>query len=233
MSGAVVHRSRLPVAIMVAVVAAGTATLILRPRGGLIEPTAVQPEAYFSPAQLERAHSFREPQRLISLAGMALGGGTLALIVLRPPRRVRRLLERGAEHPLRGAALTGAGVSVAITVVGLPLAAWAHERAVDVGLSTQSLGPWLADVAKAAGIEAVLAALGGALALALIRRFPTRWWVPAAGVVVGFAVLALYLSPIVIDPIFNKFEPLPPGKLRSDILELSDRAGVDVGEVYR
>ena len=51
--------------------------------------------------------------------------------------------------------------------------------------------------------------------------------------VVGFAVLALYLSPIVIDPLFNRFEPLPKGELRSDVLRLADRAGVDVGEVYR
>jgi STE24 endopeptidase len=100
-------------------------------------------------------------------------------------------------------------------------------------LSTQSIGPWLADVAKSAGIGAVFAALGGALVIWLIRRFPARWWIPSAGVVVAFAVLTLYLSPVVIDPIFNKFEPLPKGQLRSDVLRLADRAGVDVGEVYR
>jgi len=218
---------------MVAVVAAGAATLILRPRGGLIEPTAVPPEAYFSPAQLERADAFREPQRLIGLASVLLSAATLGLVALRAPRPVRRLLERAAEHPARGAALTGAGISVAIVVVGLPLAAWSHERAVDAGLSTQSLGPWLGDVAKAAGVDAALAALGAVLALALVRRFSRRWWLPAAGVVVGFAVLTLYLSPIVIDPIFNKFERLPQGQLRSDVLELSERAGVEVGEVLR
>ena len=49
----------------------------------------------------------------------------------------------------------------------------------------------------------------------------------------AFAVLTLYLSPVVIDPLFNKFEPLPKGELRSDVLRLADRAGVDVGEVYR
>jgi len=221
------------VAIMVAVVAAGTATYILRPRGGLIEPTTVRPEAYFSPAQLERADDFREPQLLIDLAGIVLSGATLGLIALRPPRRVRRLLERGADHPLRGAALAGAGISVTVGVVGLPLAAWSHERAVDVGLATQSLAPWFGDVAKSAAIAAVFAALGAMLALALIRRFPRRWWLPAAALVVGLTVLMLYLFPVVIDPIFNKFEPLPSGKLRSDVLKLSDRAGVHVGQVYR
>jgi STE24 endopeptidase len=122
---------------------------------------------------------------------------------------------------------------VALVVVGLPLALARHERAVDVGLSTQSLGPWLNDVAKGTAIQAVISALGAALAMVLLRRFPRHWWIPGAGVVVGFAALTLYLSPILIDPIFNKFEPLPRGKLRSDVLELADRSGVDVGQVYR
>ena len=59
----------LPVAAVAAVVAAAAATLLIRPRGGLIEPAAVDPTAYFSPAELERAEDFRGPQRLLGLAG--------------------------------------------------------------------------------------------------------------------------------------------------------------------
>ena len=154
------------------------------------------------------------------------------MLALRPPRAVRRLLER-LEPPRAGRRAVGAGLALTLTVVGLPLAAWRHERAVDVGLSTQSLAPWLGDLAKSTAIEMVFAAIGGAVAIALIRRFPRNWWLPGAAIVVGFAVLTLYLSPIVIDPLFNRFEPLPKGELRSDVLRLADRAGVDVGEVYR
>jgi STE24 endopeptidase len=52
-------------------------------------------------------------------------------------------------------------------------------------------------------------------------------------VIVAFGVVTIWLFPIVIDPIFNDFEPLRPGATRSDVLELAERAGVDVGEVYR
>lgn len=227
------HRSRVPLALIVTAFAAAAATLILRPRGGLIDPTAIDVKAYFSSAELKRASDYGDLQRVLGLAGVALSGGTLAVIALRPPRRVRRLLDRSARRPLRGAALAGAGISVTLGVVGLPLAAWAHERAVDAGLSTQSIGPWLGDVAKSTAIGAAFAALGGALALALIRRFPRHWWLPSAGAVVGFAVLMLYLAPVVIDPIFNRFDPLPKGPLRSDVLRLAKEAGVDVGQVYR
>jgi STE24 endopeptidase len=51
--------------------------------------------------------------------------------------------------------------------------------------------------------------------------------------VVAYGVVTIWLYPIVIDPVFNKFEKLPPGQLRRDVLELADRAGVDVGQVYR
>ena len=45
--------------------------------------------------------------------------------------------------------------------------------------------------------------------------------------------MGLYFSPRLLAPLFNDFEPLPRGALRSDVLRLADRAGVDVGEVYR
>lgn len=215
-----------------AVLAAGAATLILRPRSGLIEPAAVQVTAYFSADELERAADFRDLQRILGIAGIAVSGAAVAALALRPPRRVRRALERAGRRPLLGAAAVGAGIATLVTVVELPLALWRHERAVDAGLSTQSLGPWLTDVAKATGVSAVLAAIGGLLAMALVRRFPRNWWAPGAVFVVVAATVMLYLQPVLVAPLFNRFEPLPRGELRSDVLKLADRAGVDVGEVY-
>jgi STE24 endopeptidase len=226
------RRLRLPLAILAAVAAAGVATFLLRPRSGIIDPAAVDVEAYFSAAQLERAEDFRDTQRLLGLAGIAVSGATLAVLAWRPPRRlpVAALLAR---RPLLGGAAAGAGISLLLVVVGLPLAAWRHDRAYDVGLSTQSWGPWLGDVAKSAGVDAVLAAAGGAVALALMRRFPRRWWIPGSTIVVAFGVITIWLWPVVIDPVFNDFDPLPRGRLRSEVLELARKADVKVGEVYR
>jgi STE24 endopeptidase len=211
-----IRRSRLPLAIVVAATAAVAATLVLRPRSGLVEPTAVEVTDYFSTAQLERARDYREPQRLIGLGGLAVSAGTLTLLALRPPRR---LTGRLARRPLVGGAAAGAGISLVLLAANLPLAAVSHERAVDV--------------AKAAGIEAVFAAGGGALALALMRRFRRHWWAPMAGCAVALGVVTLWLFPVVIDPLFNDFERLPDGRLRTETLALAREAGVDVGEVYR
>jgi STE24 endopeptidase len=227
------HRSRLPLAILGAVTAAGVATLLLRPRNGLIDPASVSTTAYFSPDELERARRFRRPQRALALGGAAASGATLALLALRPPAAVGAAFERAERRPLAGSAATAAGMSLVLVAVGLPLSAAAHRRAVNVGLSTQDWGSWLGDVGKSTALEAAFAGMGGTVATALVRRFPDDWWAPAAGAALLFSVVAIYIFPVVIDPIFNKFEPLPEGELRSEVLGLADRAGVDVGEVYR
>ena len=223
-------RLRLPLAILVAVAAAGAATFLLRPRSGLIEPAPVDVQAYFTAFQLERAEDFRSVQRVLGLAGIVVSTATLALLAWRPPRRPFELLGR---RPLLGAAAAGAGISLLLVVVELPLSALRRERAIDVGLITQTWTDWAGDLLLSSAINAALAGVGGLIALGLVRRFRRNWWAPAAGLVVAFGVFTIWLYPVVIDPLFNDFEKLPPGPVREDVLELAREADVDVGEVYR
>ena len=217
---------RLPVALVTAVVVAEAAVVVMRPRG-LPDPVPVQARDYFSAAQIEKAESFREGQLWIYVAQTALGLAVLALIVRRPPRRLEDL-----RRPNLAGAAVAAAISVTTAVVALPLAALARDRAKDVGLVTQAWPDWLGDQAKAAGIGAVFSAIGGAVLVFAMRRFGRRWWIPGAVVVVAFGAITTYAGPVLLDPVFNKFTPVPEGKLRSDVLELAREAGVDVGQVY-
>jgi STE24 endopeptidase len=223
------HRYRLPLALVVAAIAAGGATLLLRPRTGVVKPAPASAGDYFTPDQLDRAHDFRAPQRTILLASLALEGAVLVLLVARPPAALVRLGRR----PLAGAAAAGAALSIGLTVVGLPLSAVSEQRSRDFGLSTQNWGSWSGDVAKSTAIAAIFAAVGATVAVGLIRRAPRSWWLPGSVAIVGFSALLVFASPVVIDPLFNKFTPLPRGQLRSEVLALAKRANVDVGQVYR
>jgi len=223
-------RPRLPLAFVVTVAAAAVATYLLRPRSGLIEPAPVHAQQYFTAFQLERAEDFRGVQRILGVAGIGVGIATLAVLAWRPPRRLMARLE---VRPLLGGAAAGAGISLLLVATGLPISAWTRARALDVGLATQSWPDWAVDVVKSAGIGAITAAVGGLIAMALVRRFPRHWWAPAALLVIAYGVVTIWLYPIVIDPVFNRFDRLPDGQLRSEVLQLADRAGVDVGEVYR
>jgi STE24 endopeptidase len=82
------------------------------------------------------------------------------------------------------------------------------------------------------GIGALIAGLGGAAAVGLVRRYPRGWWVPGTVIVVAFGVVTIYAGPVVLDPLFNTFKTLPAGQTRDDVLELAKRAGVDVGDVF-
>jgi STE24 endopeptidase len=187
-----------------------------------------------SEAALERARDYRGGQRALAIGALAAQGAVLAVLAVGRPRAAKLALERLDQRPALGAAAAGAGLSVTLAVVGLPFDVAAHERAVDVGLSTQSLGPWLGDVAKGAGITALFAGAGAALLLALIRRFERAWWVPAAGGVVAVAALFSWLAPVVLAPVFNRFEALPEdSELRAEVLELGREGGVEIGEVFK
>ncbi len=215
------------------VLVAEAAVWLLRPGEQPPDPLPVVEDDYFAPSELERARDYRDGQRWLLIAGIAVEGAVVLAVALGHPSPVRRRLERLAARPLAGAAVAGAGVAVIGAAATLPTRLAAHERAVDFGLSQQSLGSWSWDVARSAGIACVLIAGGAFLLLALVRRFPRRWWLPGSGAVVVLATAFTWLAPVVLAPIFNRFEPLPESsELRSEVLELGRRGGVEIGEVY-
>lgn len=215
-----------------AIVVAEAAAWLLRP-SGVVEPVSAELGSYFDPDQVERARDYRSGQRLLMFGGLAAQGAVLVLLIGGRPAPLRRALDRAAERPLLGGAAAAAGLVVGLSVVTLPFDIAAHERAADVGISTQDLGEWGLDWVKANAISAVLAAAVGSAALALIRRYPRNWWIPGSAAVVVLAAVFTWLAPVVLAPAFNKFEPLEQGQARSDVLELGERADVEIGEVYR
>jgi STE24 endopeptidase len=217
-----------PVAIVVAVVVAEAAVALMWPRHGVIDPAPVRAASYFSGTELERAREFRRPQLLLGLAVMAVELGLLALLVARPPRRLRGPFRR----PIVAAAVAGAALSVLVNAAPLPLQVVARQRAKDVGLVTQSWPGYGFDLVRSWAIGAAFAGIGAAIAVGLIRRMPRTWWIPGSVAVVAFGAITTYAGPIVLDPIFNRFTPLPAGRTRSDVLDLARKAGVDVGHVY-
>ena len=201
---------------------------LLSPRAQPIEPAKIDLTRYFSEAEIERGKRFARPQMALAMTAAGIELACLALLVRRPPRR----LTTGFSQPEAGGAATAAGLAVVLTLPALPFRAIARKRGVAVGLVTQSWRGWAADLLKGGAIEAVMAGGAGAAAVALTRRYPRTWWLPASVGSVLFGAGLAALAPVVLDPVFNDFTPLPEGETRSDVLELARAAGVKVGEVY-
>jgi STE24 endopeptidase len=225
----IVDRARLRAAVAVgaAVVVAELAVVLLRPRDGVIEPARVSAQSYFSDSQIDHARDYRRPQLALYGAVLVTEFGLLALLVARPPARLRRRFRR----PLLAGAVAGAALSVGVSAAVLPLKVVSRERAKDVGLVTQSWSGYARDTAVSWGVGGLIAGAGAAAGLGLVRRYPRGWWAPGSALVVAFGVVSIYAGPVVLDPLFNRFKALEDGQARSDVLALARKADVDVGQV--
>ena len=215
-------------AIIVALLVAELLVIVMTARSGLISPVEVNPADWFTPQQLQRADNFSTLQRWLAIAALILKALVLAGLVLRAPAKLRGPYR----HPLLVSGLVGAAISLLVVAALLPLSALMRARAVNYGLDTSSWGQWGWDIVRGAAIAALIAAVATIIAIALIRRLPNRWWVPASALIVLGGVLITFAGPLVIDPIFNRFTPLAAGPARSAVVELAGRAGVKVGSVY-
>jgi len=205
-------------------------TVLPTPPGGHVP---VDPTAGLPADVVDRASSFAAALRPASLANLVLGLAVAAVLGL---TRLGSRLVRAVAAPLGGGwvwqVLLG---TVALTVIGrlvtLPLAVYGEVVRHRYGLSTRSWPLFLRDVGVSTAIDAGLTALVVLVLVALARRVPHFWWAWAAAAAALLVVVGSFLYPVVIEPAFNRFESLPAGQLRSDLLALAEENGTPVQDV--
>ncbi len=129
-----------------------------------------------------------------------------------------------------GSAWSAAGWMFAIggllALPGLPWEWWGQFRLeARFGFNTTTMRTWIADRVKGFLLALVLGYPLLVLLLKLVDWMGPRWWLWGWAVLIGFQVLMLFLAPVVILPLFNKFTPLADGSLRDRLLRLGDRTG--------
>jgi STE24 endopeptidase len=100
-------------------------------------------------------------------------------------------------------------------------------------LSNQKFGAWVWDEAKGFLLGLVLGSIVVELLYLIIRQWPQHWWLLAWALFMGLFILLAQLAPVVLLPIFYKFEPLEDEDLRRRLVMLGERAGTHVRGVYR
>ena len=101
------------------------------------------------------------------------------------------------------------------------------------GLSKETFGDWLADFLKSMLLDVVLATILFSVIYALLRLIPEWWWLAAAGFYILFAVVISTIAPVVIMPLFHKFEPLEEGELTTAVRAMMEKSGVKVVGVFK
>jgi len=101
------------------------------------------------------------------------------------------------------------------------------------GFNRSTLGLWLADHLKSALLSVAITALLVAPLLWAIQTFPTSWWIWGAAIVIAGQLVLSVLYPVLIAPLFNRFEPLQDDNLVRDVEKLAQQAGMRTKGIYR
>ena len=98
--------------------------------------------------------------------------------------------------------------------------------------TSQPLGDYLAQGAIGLLLSIVLGALFLGAVYWIIRKTGRSWWAWGGALVAGSTAFMLLLSPTLIEPLFNDYEPIPAGEVRDGVLALAADAGVPEDRVF-
>jgi Zn-dependent protease with chaperone function len=181
------------------------------------------------------ARRYNRTRRWLGIADFGIG---FALLIV--------LLATGWTGSLRDLAYQAAGQGYVLAVALYVLMLLVISKLLGLGfdfygfrlehrfhLSNQRLRAWIWDEAKGFLVGLVLATIVVELLYFIMREFPEHWWLLTWAVFLGFFVLIAQLAPVVLFPIFYKFEPLQDTDLKDRLVRLGRQAGTRVRGVYK
>jgi STE24 endopeptidase len=175
-----------------------------------LRQAAVNPTAYtLPPDKLKPAQELFRARTALHFVGEAWGILQLVLLLaLGVPARMRNVAENLTKNRWGQGFVFAFLFLLAITLLNAPLRIYGHHVATAYGLSVQGWGSWAWDLVKSFLLTWFVGSLLAMVLFWVIRKSPKHWWfwfwIPTmAGVLFG-----VFLSPILVDPLFNKFEPL-------------------------
>jgi len=184
------------------------------------------------PAALQKAHDYTVGKEWMLLWGLIVAAVVTWLIVR---SGVLDRVEAGISERRRNlrafvVSLVYLLVSAVLTLPWTIYASWWREKGY--GRTSQPFGDFLWQNLLATLIGVLITALFLMGVYWLIRRAGKTWWLWSGGLAaVGLAFVFL-VSPILIEPLFNKYEPVPPGQVRDAVVEMAGRAGVPPERVF-
>ena len=182
-----------------------------------------------------RSDAYFEGQQWLRLWGFLLGVAlSIVLLVTGLSARMRDLAERLTPRGPLQTALYWVQYLLFTTAVSFPFAVYrGFIREHQYGLSNQTLASWLSDQAKGLAVGLILGGVFLTVLYGVVRRLQRSWWIWGAVVSWLFVIFTLLISPVFIEPIFNKYTPLTDEPIRSSILRLARANGIKANEIYQ
>jgi STE24 endopeptidase len=183
------------------------------PAGAVVQTAApsqtTTSEYTLPPDKLAKSKALYDIQGRLRIVGTIWGFVVLlAILYLGVVARFRDWAEKASKNSFVQALIAVSLFLIVLSVVDWPLAVYQHSVSLQYGLSVQRWGSWFGDLLKGLALSVVIftPVLWGFIRM--IRRSPRRWWFYSWLLALPLIVFLVMIAPVVIDPIFNKFEPL-------------------------
>jgi STE24 endopeptidase len=161
------------------------------------------PDLYKKAVDLGRIH-FR-----FNLIGFFYGLVVLWIVLrFRLAPRYRDWAEKASRNSFVQTLIFAPSLLLTMSVLGLPSDIYEHRVSRLYGLSIQSWGSWFWDWSKGQFLAVGLGIITIWGLYFIIRKSPRRWWLYFWLISMPFTVFLVFLQPVVVDPMFHKFEPL-------------------------
>jgi Zn-dependent protease with chaperone function len=198
-----------------------------------LQPPAPQVKTYtLPPDKLQKAIEYSDARNRMHFAGA--GYGVLVLITLlawKAGPKYRDWAEIASPRRRIGQAfLFCTLMALTVDVLSLPVALYGQNLALRYQQSVQSWVSWFRDWAIGELIGCILTGFLVWILYGVMRRSPRRWWFYFWLASIPIVVFLMFISPVVIDPLFNKYEPLQARQplLVAQIERVVMRGGLDI-----
>ena len=122
---------------------------------------------------------------------------------------------------------------VLTSVLGFPLAMYeGFFREWKYGLATQTFAAWMWDQVKGLGVGLLMGGILTVLLFWVVRRLPRTWWIWGAVMAMVFAIFAIMIGPVFLQPIFNKVTRLDDPRVTQPILKMARANGIPASDVW-
>ena len=195
------------------------------------EPKATVPTKPVDPVQ---ARSYQRIKLTFSIVSMALNVvAPLVFLLAGGSEAIRNLAEGWS-----GIAAVVVVIYLLVTGIGLQIIEFPFEVysgfivEKKFGLSKVNITSWLFDWLKGTLLQSVLLVALISGMYWLLRSQPELWWLWAAIAATILVIILMALVPVLLLPLFYKFEPIPEGELKDRLFALADTIGTHVQGIY-
>jgi len=127
-------------------------------------------------------------------------------------------------------------LSLASTILDIPFDLYSTFKIENkYGFNTTTAKIWITDFIKSMLISIVLMGIMGGIGFWLIKASPNYWWIWLWAFFLVFSLFLMYISPYVIEPLFNKFTPIAEEykELEEKIRKMFEKIGIRVSRVFQ